>query len=47
MRESLIINSGNKLLYTCSYHPRLNTIENWFNQLKYNIKQDKSKNLMN
>ena len=26
------------------YHPRLNTIENWFNQLKHYIKQDKPKN---
>jgi transposase len=42
--KNTIINSGNKLLYTCPYHPRLNTIENWFNQLKHYIKQDKPKN---
>jgi len=31
-------------LYTWPYHPRLDTIENWFNQLKYYIKKDKVKN---
>lgn len=42
--KNTISESGNKLLYTCPYHPRLNTIENWFNQLKHYIKQDKPKN---
>jgi len=32
------------LLYTIPYHPRLNSIEQWFNQLKHYIKQDKPTN---
>lgn len=42
--KNTISNSDNKLLYTCPYHPRLNTIEQWFNQVKHYIKQDKPKN---
>lgn len=30
--------SGNYILYTCPYHPRLNAIEQFFNQLKHYIK---------
>jgi transposase len=33
--------SGNYLLYTVSYHPRLNSIEQFFNQMKHYIKLDK------
>lgn len=40
----IIKNSGNNLLYTCPYHPRLNCIEQFFNQLKYYMKLYKSKN---
>jgi hypothetical protein len=29
------------LLYTIPYHPRLNAIEQWFNQVKHYIKLDK------
>ena len=32
--------------YTCPYHPRLNCIEQWFNQIKHYIKLDKPKNLI-
>ena len=42
--KNTISKSGNKLLYTCPYHPRLNCIEQWFNQAKHYIKQDKPKN---
>lgn len=42
--KNIIKNSGNYLLYTCPYHPRLNAIEQWFNQLKHYIKLDKSTN---
>ncbi len=42
--KNTIINSGNKLLYTIPFHPRLNSIEQWFNQLKHYIKQDKPTN---
>ncbi len=42
--KNTISESGNKLLYTCPYHPRLNCIEQWFNQTKHYIKQDKPKN---
>ena len=36
--------SGNHLVYTCPYHPRLNAIEQFFNQMKYYLKLYKSKN---
>lgn len=39
--RKIIKDSGNFLLYTLPYHPRLNTIENWFNQLKFYMKLDK------
>ena len=42
--KNTISESGNKLLYTIPYHPRLNSIEQWFNQLKHYIKQDKPTN---
>jgi len=40
--KNIIKNSGNFLIYTCPYHPRLNAIEQWFNQLKHYIKLDKT-----
>ena len=39
--KKIIKDSGNFLLYTLPYHPRLNCIENWFNQLKFYMKLDK------
>ena len=44
--KKIIKDSGNFLLYTCPYYPRLNCIEQWFNQLKHYIKLDKPKNLI-
>ena len=44
--KKIIKNSGNYLLYTCPYHPRLNCIEQWFNQLKHYIKLDKPMSLL-
>ena len=35
--KKIIKDSGNFLLYTVQYHPRLNTIEHWFNQVKHYI----------
>ena len=40
--KNIIKNSGNFLLYTCPYHPRLNSIEQWFNQVKHYMKIYKS-----
>ena len=40
--KNIIKNSGNYLLYTCPYHPRLNCIEQWFNQVKHYMKIYKS-----
>jgi len=40
--KNIIKNSGNFLLYTCPYHPRLNCIEQWFNQVKHYMKIYKS-----
>ena len=42
-RLDLIIpdNCGNYLVYTCPYHPHLNSIEQFFNQMKHYIKLDK------
>jgi len=37
----IIKNSGNHVVYTVPYHPRLNTIEQFFNQIKHYIKLDK------
>jgi transposase len=42
--KNIIKNSGNYLLYTCPYHPRLNCIEQWFNQVKHYMKLSKSNN---
>jgi transposase len=39
--KQIIRDSGNYLLYTVSYHPRLNSIEQFFNQMKHYIKLDK------
>lgn len=39
--RKIIKDSGNHLLYTLPYHPRLNSIEQWFNQLKFYMKLDK------
>jgi transposase len=39
--KKIIKDSGNFLLYTIPYHPRLNAIEQWFNQVKHYIKLDK------
>jgi hypothetical protein len=33
----------NKLLYSVTYHPETNAIEEFFNQLKHYIKKEKSK----
>jgi len=44
--KNIIINSGNYLLYTVPYHPRLNCIEQWFNQLKHYIKLCRPKKLL-
>ena len=38
--KKIIKDSGNFLLYTVPYHPRLNTIEHWFNQVKHYMKLD-------
>ena len=40
----IIKDSGNHLLYTCPYHPRLNCIEQFFNQMKHYMKLYESKN---
>ena len=42
--RKIIKNSGNYLLYTCPYHPRLNAIEQFFSQMKHYLKLYKSKN---
>ena len=39
--KQIIRESGNFLVYTCPYHPRLNSIEQFFNQMKHFIKLDK------
>ena len=39
--KQIIKESGNYLVYTCPYHPRLNSIEHFFNQMKHYIKLDK------
>ena len=39
--KKIIRDSGNFVGYTVPYHPRLNTIEQFFNQLKHYIKLDK------
>ena len=36
--KQIIRESGNFLVYTCPYHPRLNSIEQFFNQMKHYIK---------
>jgi len=41
--KQIIRESGNYLVYTCPYHPRLNSIEQFFNQMKHYIKLDKPK----
>ena len=41
--KQIIKESGNYLVYTCPYHPRLNSIEQFFNQMKHYIKLDKPK----
>lgn len=40
--KNIIKKSKNNLLYTIPYHPRLNCIEQWFNQVKHYMKLDKS-----
>jgi len=42
--KKIIKDSGNFLLYTCPYHPRLNAIEHFFSQMKHYLKLYKSKN---
>jgi transposase len=44
--KKIIKNSGNFLLYTCPYHPRLNCIEQWFNQMKHYMKLLKAKSFI-
>ena len=41
--KQIIKESGNYLVYTCPYHPRLISIEQFFNQMKHYIKLDKPK----
>ena len=41
--KQIIKESRNYLVYTCPYHPRLNSIEQFFNQMKHYIKLDKPK----
>ena len=41
--KQIIKESGNYLVYTCPYHPRLNSIEQFFNQMKHYIRYDKPK----
>lgn len=41
--KKIIKDSGNFLLYTLPYSPRLNCIEQWFNQVKHYMKIYKSK----
>ena len=36
-----VSNPSSYLVYTCPYHPRLNSIEQFFNQMKHYIKLDK------
>lgn len=43
--KNIINSSGNHLIYTVLYHPRLNCIENWFSKVKHYIKLDKITNL--
>ena len=43
--KNIIINSGNYLIYTIPYHPRVNSIEQWFSQVKHYMKLDKTTNL--
>ena len=40
----IIKDSGNHLLYTCPYHPRLDAIEQFFNQMKHYMKLHESTN---
>jgi transposase len=42
--KQIIKESGNYLVYTCHYHPRLNAIEQFFNQMKHYIKLEKPNN---
>ena len=42
--RKIIKDSGNFLLYTCPYHPRLNAIEQFFSQMKHYLKLYKSTN---
>ncbi len=42
--KKIIKDSGNFLLYTYPYHPRLNAIEKIFSQMKHYLKSYKSKN---
>jgi transposase len=39
--KQIIKERGNYLVYTCPYHPRLNSIEQFFNQMKHYVKLDK------
>ena len=41
--NEMIAKSENYLLFTLPYHPRLNCIEQFFNQMKHYIKIDKPK----
>lgn len=42
--KQIIKESGNYLLYTIPYHPRLNSIEQFFNQIKHYLKLYQAKN---
>ena len=43
--RKIIANSGNEVVYTLPYSPRLNPIEQFFNQLKHYMKIERAMNL--
>lgn len=40
--QDAITNSGNKYLYSVPYTPKTNSVENFFNQIKYYLKLNKN-----
>jgi transposase len=45
LNPSFDADSGNEVVYTLPYSPRLNPIEQFFNQLKHYMKVERSMNL--
>ena len=41
MFKQVIIDNGNKYLFTVPYTPKTNGIEMWFNQIKHTLKLNK------